>query len=78
MIRAMNIRRFAACLLVLLAYSPTLLLGQEKTPAASATGTALTASTESKPEARKSEPVEVWEYSAYKSRVWLSISPPWG
>ncbi|MFN7796381.1 MAG: hypothetical protein ACK5Q3_12545, partial [Planctomycetota bacterium] len=29
-------------------------------------------------EARKAEPVEVWEYSAYKARVWLSISPTLG
>lgn len=27
---------------------------------------------------RKNEPVEVWEYSAYKARVWLSISPTIG
>jgi len=27
---------------------------------------------------KKNEPVEVWEYSAYKARVWLSISPTLG
>jgi hypothetical protein len=49
---------------------------QDKSPAP---GASTASSPESKPsETRKSEPVEVWEYSAYKARVWLSISPTLG
>ncbi|MCE2786077.1 MAG: hypothetical protein LW699_14490, partial [Pirellula sp.] len=38
-----------------------------------------TAADQAKPSASsKNTPVEVWEYSAYKARVWLSISPTLG
>lgn len=44
--------------------------GAEKNP---------TAADQAKPSASsKNTPVEVWEYSAYKARVWLSISPTLG
>lgn len=75
MIQSMRWNILGLCLAFLAAN--TLAGHAQETPQANSSGAAV--APESKPaESRKSEPVEVWEYSAYKARVWLSISPTLG
>lgn len=74
-IQAMRLHILPASLLILSGWLG-LALAQDKT---ANTAPAAAAPSDPKPQdARRNEPVEVWEYSAYKARVWLSISPTLG
>ena len=84
MIPAMKTKVLAICLamlsgLAMFSDGLTIALSQEKSQAAPQSAAPGASAGKSKPAAAsKSEQVEVWEYSAYKARIWLSISPTLG
>lgn len=74
-IQAMRLHILTASLLIL---SGWLCVASAQDNTANTTPAAVAPSDSKPQDARKTQPVEVWEYSAYKARVWLSISPTLG